>query len=81
MAGAGRALCGALAVLCGTLLAAHAAAAQPGLLVGVDDDTVKWIARPNGLVSVDRDLGLGAVRVTIPWVRPATRSCPPRSRA
>ena len=67
MAGAGRALCGALAVLCATLLAAHAAAAQPGLLVGVDDDTVKWIARPNGLVSVDRDLGLGAVRVTIPW--------------
>src|SRR5919108_2499827 len=49
------------------------AAAAPGLLVGVDDDTVKWVARPNGVLGVDRDLGVGAVRVTIPWRRGETR--------
>jgi hypothetical protein len=63
-----------VAVALGTTAAG--ARAAPGLVVGVDDDTVKWIARPNGLLAVDRDLGLGAVRVTIPWRRGETRPTP-----
>jgi len=35
--------------------------------VGVDDDHAKWLARPDGLLAKYRDLGLGAVRITIPW--------------
>jgi len=49
------------------------ARAESGLLVGVDDDTAKWMARPNGLVATYDDLGLGAVRVTIPWRRGRSR--------
>src|SRR4051794_22575469 len=43
------------------------------LIVGVTDDTAKWMARQDGVVGVHRDLRLMAVRVTIPWrgqVRP-----------
>jgi hypothetical protein len=42
-------------------------------LVGVDDDHAKWLARPDGLVAKYRDLGLEAVRVTIPWRRGQTK--------
>jgi hypothetical protein len=35
--------------------------------VGVDDDHVKWLTKPDGLVAKYRDLGLEGVRVTIPW--------------
>jgi hypothetical protein len=49
------------------------ALAAPGLVVGVDDDTIKWRGRPNGMYSVYRDLGLGAVRITIPWQRGITQ--------
>jgi len=45
------------------------AVAGPGMLVGIDDDHAKWLARPNGLYSVYQDLGLGAVRMTLPWRR------------
>ena len=38
-------------------------------LVGVDDDTLRWLTRPNGLVAAERSLGLRAVRVTIAWRR------------
>jgi len=37
------------------------------LIVGLTDDTGKWMARQDGIVGVHRDLGLMAVRVTIPW--------------
>src|SRR3954466_8621505 len=37
------------------------------LIVGVTDDTAKWMARQDGVVGVHRDLRLMAVRVTIPW--------------
>lgn len=37
------------------------------LIVGVTDDTGKWMAKQDGIVGVHRDLGLMAVRVTIPW--------------
>jgi hypothetical protein len=41
--------------------------AGPNLLVGVDDDSAKWIAKPMILLPVYRDLGVKAVRVTIQW--------------
>jgi hypothetical protein len=50
-----------------------AAAPKPGesthlkLIVGVTDDTAKWMRRQDGIVGVHRDLRLMAVRVTIPW--------------
>ncbi len=36
-------------------------------VIGVDDDHSKWLARPDGLIAKYRDLGLEAVRITIPW--------------
>ncbi len=36
-------------------------------MIGVDDDHAKWLARPDGLIAKYRDLGLEAVRITIPW--------------
>jgi len=42
-------------------------------LVGIDDDHSKWLARPDGLLAKYRDLGLDAVRITIPWRRGRTR--------
>ena len=62
----------ALLVFC-LLLAPGKSLAQPGLLVGIDDDTAKWLVRPNGLHSVYRDLGVGAVRVSVPWKRGQTK--------
>ena len=38
-------------------------------VIGVDDDHSKWLARPDGLVAKYHDLGLEAVRLTIPWRR------------
>lgn len=55
-----------LAVGCG-LSAPAVAGAAPGLLVGVDDDTLKWDANPQDTLAVLRDLGVQAVRVTVPW--------------
>jgi hypothetical protein len=37
------------------------------IIVGVTDDTAKWLGRQDGIVGVHRDLRLMAVRVTIPW--------------
>jgi hypothetical protein len=60
-------------LLAAPLLAAAALAlappapAGPGLLVGVDDDSLKWYTQTRALVSIYRDLGLGAVRVTLAW--------------
>jgi hypothetical protein len=56
-------------------LALGVAAARPApaesthlkLIVGVTDDTAKWMTRQDGIVGVHRDLRLMAVRVTIPW--------------
>jgi hypothetical protein len=59
-----------------------AASADPGpgstapstpFVIGVDDDHSKWLARPDGLVAKYRDLGLEAVRLTIPWRRGQSR--------
>lgn len=55
------------------LAVAQPAAAAPGLLVGIDDDSVKWQPHAAATLSVHRDLGLGAARVTIPWSRGDTK--------
>ena len=60
-------------LLAAPLLAAAAlalappASAGPGLLVGVDDDSLKWYTQTRALVSIYRDLGVRAVRVTLDW--------------
>jgi hypothetical protein len=48
---------------------AGTARAGPGLLVGVADDTLKWSDKPTGQRALiyTRDLGLRAIRVTVPW--------------
>ena len=43
------------------------------LIVGVTDDTAKWMTRQEGIVGVHRDLRLMAVRVTVPWKPGQTR--------
>jgi hypothetical protein len=48
-------------------LPVRAAGAQPGLLLGVDDDSLKWYAHTSSLLSIYRTLGLDAVRVTVNW--------------
>jgi hypothetical protein len=55
--------------------AAFVAAAAPApvssthlkIIVGVTDDTAKWMVRQDGIVGVHKDLRLMAVRVTIRW--------------
>jgi hypothetical protein len=55
-----------------TCALAPVARAGPGLLVGVDDDGLKWQAAGDFLAPV-QDLGLGAVRVTFRWRPGRTR--------
>ena len=59
-----------LAGLAFTLSAAAPRAAESThlkIIVGVTDDTAKWMTRQDGIVGVHRDLRLMAVRVTLPW--------------
>src|ERR671936_2424312 len=58
-----------LLVVLATLCCAAPAHAGPGMLVGIDDDTIKWLAKPNGVVGVNRDLGVDALRITLLWKR------------
>ena len=66
-----------LAALAASVIAcASAPSAEPThlkLIVGVTDDTAKWLVRPDGIVAFHRDLRLMAVRVTLPW-RPGDRA-------
>jgi hypothetical protein len=58
----------AAAALCASVsLLPHAAGAAPGLLLGVDDDSLKWYGHTSSLLSIYRTLGVGAVRVTLDW--------------
>jgi hypothetical protein len=44
------------------------------LLVGVDDDTLKWTSNPLAVVAWQESLGVQAVRIWVPWegeIRPA----------
>jgi hypothetical protein len=43
------------------------ATAASGLLVGVDDDSLKWYGHTASLLSIYSSLGVGAVRVTLDW--------------
>jgi hypothetical protein len=68
----------AFAVTVLVLLAVAAAAAargqaQPGLLVGVDEDQFKWVRNGDPLQAAVADLGLGAVRITQRWTPGQTR--------
>jgi hypothetical protein len=55
------------AALAALALFPSCAAAAPGLLLGVDDDSLKWYGHTGSLVSIYRSLGLGAVRVTLTY--------------
>jgi hypothetical protein len=52
-----------------TLLSASVASAAPGLLVGVVDNSLMWTHQPAPIVAVQRDLGLGAIRLSVRWRR------------
>src|SRR5262245_29853933 len=65
-------------IVCALLLAlaavcAPSAAAQPGLLLGVTDDGLRWTQRPAPLRDALHDLGLDAVRYTQTWRPGETR--------
>ena len=51
----------ALSVLAGT------ARSAPGLLIGVDDDTLKWTEDTAQVFAAHKDAGFGSVRVTLQW--------------
>ncbi len=55
----------AVALLCA--LVAGRASAGTGLIVGVDDDSLKWASTPTTIVAAHHALGLAAVRVTLQW--------------
>jgi len=44
-----------------------AAQAAPGLLLGIDDDALKWFSQTGSLLSIYQQLGVGAVRVTLDY--------------
>ena len=58
-----------LVVVAFALLVAPVARAQSGLIVGVDDDLAKWLRTPRAPLSVERALGLRAVRFSVRWQR------------
>src|SRR5436190_20080865 len=51
-----------LATACGS-----AAQARGPLVFGVADDTLKWTDDPSTFLTEAGDLGVGAVRITMPW--------------
>jgi len=55
------------AALCVLALVPSSAAAAPGLLLGIDDDSLKWYGHTSSLLSIYDSLGLDAVRVTLDW--------------
>ena len=55
-------------VCCALLVLALAGPARAGtLVVGVDDDTLKWQPQPAATLAILRDLGVQDVRVTVSW--------------
>ena len=61
-----------LVLLLAALVSAAPARAGEHLLVGVDDDRIKWTHRPGPILREVDALGLDALRVTLPW-RPGRR--------
>jgi hypothetical protein len=66
----------AIAVAIAGASARPAAPTHLKMIVGVTDDTAKWMVRQDGVVRVHRDLRLMAVRVTLPWRRGQVRPTP-----
>jgi hypothetical protein len=66
-----------LIAACAVLACVFAGSAQAGprLLIGVADDSLKWTstAQAQAALAYSRDLGLRAVRVTVPWQPGQTR--------
>jgi hypothetical protein len=62
-------------VVAGALLALWLVRPQPAprLLLGVDDDTLKWTPRPLEVVQRQQALGARAVRIWVPWPRGLNR--------
>src|SRR5262245_27854786 len=58
---------GGLVVVVAALVLAAPAWAGTGLIVGVDDDSLKWVPVPGEVVTAHRDVGLTAARVTLQW--------------
>src|SRR5689334_23948518 len=55
------------AVVLAALALAAAASAGPRLVVGVDDDWLKWTVTHDRIVAAYHDLNLGGIRVTLRW--------------
>jgi hypothetical protein len=51
------------------LVAVPVGSAAPGLLIGVVDNSLMWTTQPAPIVAVQRDLGLGAIRLSVRWRR------------
>jgi hypothetical protein len=54
------------------LIVAGSGRADPGLLIGVADDRIKWSSDSAAVLRPVRSLGLDAIRITLPW-RPGKR--------
>jgi hypothetical protein len=52
---------------------AGSAHAAPRLRLGFDDDSLKWMTRPNRVIALDRQLGATFTRITVPWRRGEVR--------
>jgi len=59
----------ALVVVAAVLAAVPAARGANYLRVGFEDDTIKWMVRPDGFVGAQGELGAIFTRITIPWHR------------
>jgi hypothetical protein len=68
----GVAAAGVTLLVC-ALVAAGCAHAEPGLLVGVHDDQIKWRSRAKPILASLDSLGVDAMRVTLGW-RPDRRN-------
>jgi hypothetical protein len=58
------------------LACAGSAHAAPRLRLGFDDDSLKWMTRPNRVIAIDQQLGATFTRITIPWRRGEVRPRP-----
>jgi hypothetical protein len=58
------------------LACAGSAHAAPRLRLGFDDDTLKWMTRPNRVITIDQQLGATFTRITIPWHQGEVRPRP-----
>ena len=67
-----RTLLATFLVVAAAAAAPVAAQASPGLLLGIDDDALKWFSQTSSLLSIYDQLGVGAVRVTLNYTQGET---------